>query len=125
MDTMEKEMQAFLEGFKLLRQMKESLDQNCCHGGGCEDEEEDEEDCELMESLNRDYNDVMNWVFGKEGQFHWSKNKALKVWKKLHPALEAPRVLRTEKSVNPTLSTLCLFLDAYPMYLAEKKKCCG
>lgn len=124
-EYMEKEMRSFLEGFKLLRQMKEAVDQTCCHGGCCEDEDDEDDECEIMDSLDRDYRDLMKWIFGEDGQLQFSKRKAKRIWRRLHPGLEVPRVLQSEKSVNPALSTLCLFLDAYPMYLAEKRKYCG
>lgn len=85
-----------------------------------EDDEDDE--CEIMKSLEKDYNDFMNWSLGTCVDKKLSKKTAVKIWMKLHPELEVPRVFRSEHSISSELATICLFLDVYPLYLAEKKK---
>lgn len=128
--NIEQELKQFLEGMRSLGALKNFIEEarcgnkNCCQEEQQEDDEDDEE-CEILESLEQDYKDFMEWAFGSARAIQTSKRKSVKIWKKLHPGLPVPRVMQTEKGLNPNMSTICLFMDAYPLYLAEKNKCNG
>ncbi len=87
----------------------------------CENEEEDDDEgCELIESLNNDFQDYQNWLWGDNKSF--SKKEAIKIWKKLHPKHPVPRVLQSEKEIDQKLRDIAVMFDAFPIYLAEKNK---
>lgn len=90
---------------------------------GCDKEgnEEEEDECEFAEALKKEYEDLLEWVFGGE-ENRFSKRQATKIWKKQHPELPIPRIFKTEENFSQEASTVLLVLDVLPLYLAEKKK---
>ena len=93
----------------------------------CREEEEKEEEVDdhpIFDSLKKDYEDFMNWAFATK-DLRTSKIKARKIWKKLHADLPMPRSLNVEVHFESEMATICLLMDAYPLYLESKKKCCG
>lgn len=90
-----------------------------------EDKEDcdEEEGCEILQSLEDDYNDFLYWATGKVNTT-CHKEEAKRVWKKRHPNLPIPRILMSEYSMSSVMSTICLLMDAYPLYLKSKNKVC-
>jgi len=91
-----------------------------------EDLDEEKEEDEFLKSLHDDYNDFFTWAFGLSPNESDNKKKYLKAnlkmrWEKLHPEHILPRVLQSEYVLNPALNTVCLFMDAYPIFLEERE----
>jgi len=111
----------------LIKALEDILDlkENGCFCGNCEDEKQ-EKHCEHLISLQKEFNDILLWAFGKEsGNSTLDRREARKIWEKKHAKYPIPRILLSKQELNVTLSTACLILDVYPIYLIEKKKCCG
>lgn len=117
---MEKEeFDAIINGLKALYNVH-----NKCTREDCEEENEIEEECELMNSLSIEYKEFIRWALGCE-ETVISKCKASKLWKNLHPHIPIPRVFQTEKELDDSLVAICLMMDGYHHFVAEKNKCCG
>jgi len=80
--------------------------------------DQDQED-EIVASLHEDYNAFFTWAIGDESdkKDKYSKEEMCKKWKRMHPGLPLPRVFQTEADLGKCLSTVCLFMDAYPLFL--------
>jgi hypothetical protein len=87
----------------------------------CDDEEDDEDETPIIKSLQEDHDAFMKWCFGADNCVAFKKSKAQRMWKKLHPNLPLPRVLKAEKYLRPELTSIALFMDAYGYYLAFKE----
>jgi dipeptidase len=85
--------------------------------------EDEEEECIFIESLGKEFNEIMHWALGKGGG-PFDKETAIRGWKKRHPTADIPRILMSKHSLNPEFSTIFLLLDIYPLYLKSKKKVC-
>ena len=86
-------------------------------------EENDETKCEHILSLHKDLNEFHDWAVGdfyETGAL--SKKQSRDLWKLMHNDLPIPRILQSEEDVDVIESTVCLFMDAYPLYLEEKKR---
>lgn len=120
--NIEEEIRQFLQGMKSLTNLKDFAQGACCGQGCCDEEDEDEEtECPIMVSMEKDYKDFMKWAFGcEEGEEGIIKAK--RRWKKLHPDLPIPRVMLTDERLGSGMGTVCLFMDAYPLYLASQKR---
>jgi|ERR1700743_3483 len=81
--------------------------------------EEGDEDCRLVKSLKEDYDGLMLWAFGAIEIL--TKRIALNQWKKLHPDLPIPRILKTEQDLSTPLIHICLVMDIFPLYLIFKE----
>jgi hypothetical protein len=84
-----------------------------------------EKKCPTMDSLEKDYNDFMQWAFG-EGlgrNVMLSREKSGKDWAKRHPWLPIPRIFLSDKALDMELGTVCFFMDAYPLYIEMNTKC--
>jgi hypothetical protein len=89
-------------------------------------EEDDNEKMELDEigqSLEKDYEDFYAWCFGSKKE-KLSMEKATKVWKERHPDLPLPRVFQSKCEFGLAITIMCLLMDAYHHFKAEKKKGC-
>lgn len=78
--------------------------------------EEFDDDCEIAKSLQEDYNAFFTWAIGSN-EPTCAKDQMIKKWAKKHPSLPVPRIFQTEVNLGAALSTACLFMDAYPLYL--------
>lgn len=119
-----KELRELLENFHSMIESDEKCEdhKNCCEQ---EKNDDDDEGCEILEELDQEYRVIVEWCFGVNEKVVWSKSKTRKVWKRLHPNLPLPRILESEGKTGPLQMIIGLLIDAYPMYLAEKKKCYG
>jgi hypothetical protein len=89
--------------------------------------EDDDEDCDECESdeqkvadeLQNDYDSFMKWCFGDNFD-NLTRNQSIINWTKLHPNLPLPRTL-TVNFKTKDIHTMCLMIDAFPMYLEHKK----
>jgi hypothetical protein len=102
----EKELLNFLQGFK-----------GHCECYSCEDE--DDEECEICESIEKDYDGFIKWAFGDE-ESPIKKSKAKKIWKRLHPHLPLPRFMLTDEKIDDFQTSICLLMDCYHFYIVEK-----
>lgn len=80
---------------------------------------EEEEEDEIVKSLSEDYNDFFVWALG-EKVVRCTRKELIKKWKKTHPDLPIPRIFQTDADIGKELTTICLFMDAYPLYLANE-----
>lgn len=119
----EEELRQFLEGMKSLRNLERFTKGTCCDYHCCDKEEDDE--CEIAASLEEDYKLFTLWAFGCENPGEMSKRSAKKAWEEKHPKIPVPRVLLTKVKLPSDISTVCLFMDAFPYYLETKRKCAG
>lgn len=84
--------------------------------------------CEYIESLNKEFEDLLLWAFnGKDNLFAPTNNildreKDLATWVRLHKDLPVPRVLLCEHWLSFPVYIFYLILDIYPLYLAEHGK---
>jgi hypothetical protein len=102
---------------------KKEEKKKCCEN---EDEDEGKEDareseCPFMESIGLDYADFINWAMGTTAE-RLSSKTARTLWRKLHNDLPMPRIFQTREKVGSNMGTIALMLDAYPLYLDDKKK---
>lgn len=85
-----------------------------------EDEEKDESDEQkVADELQNDYDAFMKWCFGDNFD-SLTRNQSIINWTKLHPNLTLPRTL-TVTFTSKDMHTMCLMLDALPLYLDYKK----
>ncbi len=83
-------------------------------------EKDDEyEASDLAQELQRDYESIMEWAFGKEFQSR-SREESLNKWKKSHPNLKPPRVLFCD-DISPDYVTMIAMIDIIPLYDQWKK----
>jgi len=86
---------------------------------GRECDEDDEDVCPINLSLATEYDQLMTWAFGK-----WQglgKSESRKLWKKLHPTLPVPRVLKERHAIPSQFQNTALIMDILPIYLKEKQ----
>jgi hypothetical protein len=99
----------------ILEKMKELLE--LC----AEKEDDDDEEEEILKSIKKDYDEFFFWATG-DSLKKVNKGELLIKWQKLHPQLAIPRILLINYDLGKELSTVCLFMDAYPLYLESLKK---
>jgi hypothetical protein len=76
--------------------------------------------CPDLISLEKDYNDFFMWAFGDSQRENMIDHR--ETWKRLHPDLPIPRILKSEEQLHPALNTTCMIMDAYPLYLQHRPK---
>ena len=88
-------------------------------------QEAEQKNCPMMQSLQQDHKDFYAWALGldidAEEEEKWTHERTINQWKKLHEKLPLPRIFQIKSHFKPSLNTLCLFMDAYPLYLESKK----
>jgi hypothetical protein len=82
-------------------------------------EREEDEEHKLIDSLKKDYNDFFFWALGEKKETI-KKNEMSKIWEKIHPGLPLPRIFQIKTDLGKGLATVCFFMDAYPLYLANE-----
>lgn len=115
-----KDLSEIKEGINRLIELHDLLKEQCEKEDDYEDE--DDEECEFLASLQKDFDKIMNWAFNSN-EVGSNKKLARTTWKKLHPNLPIPRIMKSETSISPHMAAICLLMDVIPLYNAEKKCC--
>lgn len=109
-----KDFEKMIEMMHSIIEMKNSLEK--------EEEEDEDQECEIEATLRNEYTDIIAWAFGEDFEGD-TKGRSIEKWKKLHPELPVPRILRS-KSDHPLSNTLGMLIDVAPMYQQYKKRNC-
>lgn len=122
-----KDLEVIQDAVEILERMDDIKKKKCKEDCGyCHDEDEEEIKCELIESLEKDFNAIMKWIFGSEYKdettVEISKKNSRKAWMLYHSHLPMPRILKSKLSLDSMVGTIFLLLDVYPLYLEEMKK---
>ncbi|HSZ84742.1 MAG TPA: hypothetical protein VK787_01860 [Puia sp.] len=115
-----KDLSEIKEGINRLIELHDLLKEQCEKEDDYEDE--DDEECEFLASLQKDFDKIMNWAFNST-EVGSNKKLARTTWKKLHPTLPMPRIMKSDTNISPLMAAICLFIDIIPLYNAEKKCC--
>lgn len=81
-------------------------------GGQMDTEQElDDFECEEINYIQENYNNFYKWIFGHFNAYQ-NKDEGIEKLKSLHP----------DKNINAYLNSICLVMDACPLYLKYRSK---
>lgn len=111
------EMKEVLEAMKSLLEMKDKIEEMSKKLEGDIEEKEDGR-CPIEIELDKEYNDIVLWAFGKMKDPQ-TKGISIEQWKKLHPDLPIPRILNSTTE-HPISNTFGMLIDVAPLYYKHK-----
>jgi hypothetical protein len=85
-----------------------------------EAEPDAEEYSRLAQELSNELKSILLWSFGLE-EMPEERREAKYLWKKLHPTLREPRILKL-RLLDPATNSVCLFMDIIPLYYEAHKQ---